>query len=412
VYAKTDMRQDFMRSKCGENANVRDFLTELHVKKEQLAAVGVVIDDKDYTSTILTAIPNADADGNGITVPKVELYDSGATQHISPYKEDFQRLTRIPTQSLSAANQQKFDAIAEGDMVIDVLNGHAISQLRLTKVLYVPSVGYTLVSIGQLDGDGYTTNFRGGTCTIWDKNGDVVGKIAKTKCGLYKVVHEDSAEAANAVEDVVGVQELHSCLGHVSPSAARRLVESGMVTGLSLDRSKDNEPTFCEACVYAKSTHKSVAKERMGECTQNFGDEVHTDIWGPSPTATLRGRRYYVSFTDDATRYTLIYPMAKKSETFAMYLKYEAWCKTQYGVPIKSLHSDHGGEYLSDTFVKHLDAAGTKQKLTVHDTPQHNGMAERCNRTILEWVCALIYASKLPQTLWAEAATHIVWLMN
>jgi hypothetical protein len=27
----------------------------------------------------------------------------------------------------------------------------------------------------------------------------------------------------------------------------------------------------------------------------------------------------------------------------------------------------------------HLKAAGTEHKLTVHDTPQHNGVAERLN---------------------------------
>src|SRR5580658_4370915 len=109
----------------------------------------------------------------------------------------------------------------------------------------------------------------------------------------------------------------------------------------------------------------------------------------------LRGCMYYVSFTDDATCYTLIYLMVKKSETFAQYLKYEAWCKTQYGALIKHLHSDQGGEYLSDTFEKHLDAAGMKQKLTVHDTPQHNGVVERHNHTILEQVHALLYVSSL-----------------
>jgi len=53
-----------------------------------------------------------------------------------------------------------------------------------------------------------------------------------------------------------------------------------------------------------------------------------------------------------------------------------------------------------------------KQKLTVHDTPQQNGVAERQNQTIVERVQALLHASGLPKSLWGEAACHVVWLMN
>jgi GAG-pre-integrase domain len=289
---------------------------------------------------------------------------------------DLQGLTQIPPKSLSSANKQKFKAIAKGDMIVNVPNRPAISKLHLKDVLYAPEVGYTLVSIRCLDEDGYSTSFENGVCRIRDDDGTVVGLIPKTKRGLYKVTHDGDACTACTAEDVVGVKDLHSRLGHVSPNAARKLVEKGLVTGIRLDKSKDDEPTFCEACVYAKATRKPIAKERQGERAQNFGDEIHTDVWGPAPVATPRGRRYYVSFTDDATRYTTLYPMAKKSDTFSMYLRYEAWCNTQHDAKIKVLHSDRGGEYLSDTFVSHLQEAGTVQKLTVHDTPQHNGVAE------------------------------------
>ena len=44
-------------------------------------------------------------------------------------------------------------------MMIDVPNGANISQLKLTNVLYSPEIGYTLVSIGCLDDNGYTVSF-------------------------------------------------------------------------------------------------------------------------------------------------------------------------------------------------------------------------------------------------------------
>jgi hypothetical protein len=79
---------------------------------------------------------------------------------------------------------------------------------------------------------------------------------------------------------------------------------------------------------------------------------------------------------------------------------------------IKVLNSDRGGEYQGTAFVDHLKVRGTQQKLNIHDTPQHAGVAERRNRTIGERIQALLHASGLPRFLWGEAARHAVWLLN
>ena len=90
------------------------------------------------------------------------------------------------------------------------------------------------------------------------------------------------------------------------------------------------------------------------------------------------------------------------------YKEYEVWCNVQLDINIKTLHSDCGSKYLGKDFIFWLKSKGTAQKLTVHDTPQHNGVAERCNRTIVKRICALLHASGLPRFLWGEAARHIV----
>ena len=62
---------------------------------------------------------------------QAELYDSGCTRHISPYREDFESFVEIPPMSFSAANKQKFNASGKGEMVIDIPNGIEISQSRM-----------------------------------------------------------------------------------------------------------------------------------------------------------------------------------------------------------------------------------------------------------------------------------------
>ena len=184
------------------------------------------------------------------------------------------------------------------------------------------------------------------------------------------------------------------------------------MTGVKLDKSSVNIPIFCESCVHAKAIRKPVPKVREGKRASKFGEEVHSDLWGKAPVQTKAGRKYYITFTDDATRYTYIEFLHAKSDAFQSYKHFEAWCDTQLKVKIKILHCDRGGEYLSDEFSKYLKKCGTTAKLTVHDTPAHNGVAERRNRTIAERMCTLLHASGLPEMLWAEAARHVVWLMN
>ena len=66
---------------------------------------------------------------------------------------------------------------------------------------------------------------------------------------------------------------------------------------------------------------------------------------------------------------------------------------------MKQLCSDRGGEYLSDDFTCHLKSKGTKQKLTTHDTPEHNGVAECLNQTLVEHVLTILHDGDLPKNL-------------
>ena len=92
---------------------------------------------------------------------------------------------------------------------------------------------------------------------------------------------------------------------------------------------------------------------------------------------------------------------------------YEAWAVTQHHcTAIKVLRSNRGGEYLSEVFNQHLAKAGTARKLTTHDTPQLNGIAERLNRTLLERIRAFTHTSGLPKSLWGEALWQATWLKN
>jgi hypothetical protein len=213
-------------------------------------------------------------------------------------------------------------------------------------------------------------------------------------------------------EEVLTPEQFHCRMGHISIKTACKLVKDKRVLGVQLGDTSDIENFFCESCVYAKATRKSVPKKQEGERAKEFGDEIHSNLWGKSPIESKGGKYYWITFTDDKTRFTFLNLLRKKNEAFKAYKSFEAWVETQFGRRIKVLNTDRGGEYLGEDFVTHCKAKGTEHKLSVHDTHQEAGVSERRNRTIAERIRALLHASGLPKYLWGEAARHVVWLLN
>ena len=190
----------------------------------------------------------------------------------------------------------------------------------------------------------------------------------------------------------------------------KSLVKKGLVEGIELE--PNGEASVCESCQWAKGERKSVTKVREGERHTAVGDEIHSNLWGPAPVELINHKWYYVSFTDDFSRYTQVYFLHTKDETFDSYWVFEAWLSTQYSAKIKRLHLDQGGEYLSDEFSAHLKKASTVRSLTVHDTPEHNGITEHLNHNLLEKVRVMLHKSHLPKFLWAKAIAHAIYLKN
>ena len=128
-------------------------------------------------------------------------------------------------------------------------------------------------------------------------------------------------------------------MGHIAPETAKQMVSSGAINGIKLDLTSEIEQ--CASCKYAKATRKPVKKERQIPQATKFGDEIHSDVWGPSPIQTPGHKSYYVSFTDDYTRWTYIQLLATKDGVFQAYKQFEAWAKLHFGIPtFKTLRSD------------------------------------------------------------------------
>ena len=96
---------------------------------------------------------------------------------------------------------------------------------------------------------------------------------------------------------------------------------------------------------------------------------VHIDLRGPIRTSARGGYKYFVTFIDDYSRYGYIYLIHHKSETLEKFKEFKAEVENQKGKSIKSLRSNHGGEYLLGEFRQFLEDHGIMSQLAAPGQP-------------------------------------------
>eukprot|EP00731_Ephydatia_muelleri_P033160 Em0025g116a len=111
-------------------------------------------------------------------------------------------------------------------------------------------------------------------------------------------------------------------------------------------------------------------------------------------------------------RWVKVYFLRKKSETMDKFKEFEAEVSNQWESQIQILRTDGGGEYISKEFKDFLKLKGIHHEMTVRDTPEQNGVAERMNRTLCESGRAMLFHAELSKGFWAEAINTAVYIRN
>nr|GEW42744.1 hypothetical protein [Tanacetum cinerariifolium] len=86
--------------------------------------------------------------------------------------------------------------------------------------------------------------------------------------------------------------------------------------------------------------------------------------------------------------------------------------ENQLGKTIKSPRSDRGGEYMSQEFLDHLKDYGIITHRAPPYTPQHNGVSERRNRTLLDMVRSMMSQTTLLKYFWDYALKTAACILN
>ena len=230
--------------------------------------------------------------------------DSGATAHISNTMQGFRGLQKINDGAsyIYMGNDAKAKIEGIGVFELKLNNG---STFDLVDCLYAPSLRRNLLSVSMLEKLGYDFYFGNGRFLM--KKNNVVVLYGFRNNNMYQV-----HLCGSIVCDVnVSVKDnatylWHLRLGHVSKQKIGRMIKMGLLSDVILE----DYPT-CESCIEGKMTKKSYS---IGGHTSQVLERVHTDICGPMNINARGGYRYFITFTDDFSRYGYFYLMKHKSE--------------------------------------------------------------------------------------------------
>ena len=156
----------------------------------------------------------------------------------------------------------------------------------------IPELRRNLISVGQLDDEGHAILFVGGTWKV--TKGAMVMACGKKTGILYMTSSpRDTIAVANVSTDT---SLWHRKLGHMSEKGMKMLLSKGKLPEL-----KSIDFDMCESYILGKQKNVNFLKPGRTPKAEKL-ELVHTDLWGPSPVASLEGSRYYITFIDDSSK--------------------------------------------------------------------------------------------------------------
>jgi len=80
---------------------------------------------------------------------------------------------------------------------------------------------------------------------------------------------------------------------------------------------------LCDVCQEAKGTKNPYGSPFKLKSKKPL-EIVYSDVCGPFPVESITRARYFVTFIDDFTRYTVVVPLRSKSDVFDAFKTYVA----------------------------------------------------------------------------------------
>nr|GEW86644.1 retrotransposon protein, putative, Ty1-copia subclass [Tanacetum cinerariifolium] len=262
-----------------------------------------------------------------------------------------------------------FEAIREFHLCLS-----SVLVLILHNCHYAPSITRGIISVSRLYNDGFVNRFENDNSISVSKN-NLINFNAIPRDDIHEIVLSSSNTNDNSVYALSNKRAKlnldsallwHCRLGQISKKRIEKLQHDGL-----LDSTDIKSFEKCVSCMSGKMARKLYSHQV--ERATDLLRLIHTNVCGPFKIMSRQGAYYFITFTDDFSRY---------------------------------------GEYMSQEFLDHLKEHEIISHRTPPYTPQHNGVSERRNRTLLNMVRSMMSQTTLPKFFWDYALESAARILN
>lgn len=339
--------------------------------------------------------------------------DSGATDHMVNDSKFFVSMRRLvnPIEIL-VANGQKLIVEYSGHVMFYVHVNGETKKCEAKDVLYLPGLSCNLFSVKRITRLGFKVSFDKDKAEV-SRNGVIWAEgWLKDKLFELDVYCKETEMGCALVSGRVSrnVLQWHQRYGHVGNDNLKQIVRHKMVDGLNFTEF-DDDTVVCEPCLTGKIVRLPFQSSRERRSMRPL-ELVHSDVCGPIVPHTWDGKKFFISFIDDYSHFTIIYLMASKDQVLHIFREYEALVTAHFGSRISRLRTDNGGEFVNDEMQRFCRNKGIAMETTIPYSPQQNGVSERMNRTLMERARAILAESGFGKEMWGEAVYTATYITN
>ena len=174
---------------------------------------------------------------------------------------------------------------------------------------------------------------------------------------------------------------------------------------------KNVRDLVCSPCRHGKMVSASHPPVTL-VMTDGPGQLLHLDTVGPARVQSAGGKWYVLVIVDDFSRYSWVYFLVSKDETFGFFRELVLRLAVDLPGALRAIRSDNGTEFKNSSFSPFCSDRGIEHQFSSPRVPQQNGVVERKNRTLVEMARTMLDEHSTPRRFWAEAIFTACYISN
>ena len=346
------------------------------------------------------------------------ILDTGATHHLCKNREFLSDLKEAEVNLETGKAEAVLEASAYGSVTFDPIE-EGYQPVTLQKVLFTPDASSNIIALKPFAEVGCTIEIEGDGLTIYRGNAALLTGKSGQK-GLY-IIDSHAARnvgaacfSLNHMAKTDTMRLIHNRLCHLHPEAIKRMIREKMVHGLPEDLDLSDTPLNCPSCVSGKMARQPYPQKNTlaVSTSQEVGDEVCSDTFGPLQPPSRYGNTHVAEFIDKASAFAFLFGIPSLDMVVSKYILVRNIFDTQLKTKIKVFRSDGHRCYDNSEFKTALARDGTLHKIRSPYCPEQNAVAERRVRTIVEMARTMMIHACVPSYCWEDAVLHANHVRN